>query len=488
MPGVPVSTTTISSVGAGVPQSAALTASGRSVGSPPSPELTPGQACRIAISAQQLGAPPRASDAPSINRGHLMRLVRSIGLLQIDSVNVLARAHLLPIFSRLGPYPVSVLDGAAWPRSSRDRLLVEAWAHVASLIPLSVQPLVRWRQQQFATEPWGRVDTLRRNHPGFLDTVLAVIAEQGPSSAGDIEKALEAPGRETSGWWEWSITKTACEYLFAVGAIGVAYRRGFERCYDLIERVLPPEILATPTPAVSDAKRALLALAARSHGIGTVADLADYYRVSVRSARTALAELVEDGEVTQVRVRGWKEPAFLHKDARIPRRVNGSALLCPFDPLIWARERTERLFGTRYRIEIYVPAAQRQYGYYVLPLLVGERIVGRFDLKADRATGRLLVQASWSEQGSGHSTEQDSERQPDPAAAADAAAVELARMAGWLGLEETVVLPRGDLWRTLAARPGMRLGSAGEARAAEAGAADVKAADVTATELEQATR
>ena len=148
-----------------------------------------------------------------------MRLVRSIGLLQIDSVNVLARAHLLPLFSRLGPYPVSVLDGAAWPRASRDRLLVEAWAHVASLIPLSVQPLVRWRQEQFATEPWGRVDTLRRNHPGFLDTVLAVIAEQGPSSAGDIEKALEAPGRETSGWWEWSITKTACEYLFAVGAI-----------------------------------------------------------------------------------------------------------------------------------------------------------------------------------------------------------------------------------------------------------------------------
>ena len=323
-----------------------------------------------------------------------MRLVRSIGLLQIDSVNVLARAHLLPIFSRLGDYPVSVLDGAAWPRSSRDRLLVEAWAHVASLIPLSVQPLVRWRQEQFATEPWGRVDTLRRNHPGFLDTVLAVIAEQGPSPAGDIEKALEAPGRETSGWWEWSITKTACEYLFAVGAIGVAYRRGFERCYHLIERVLPPEILATPTPAVADAKRALLALAARSHGIGTVADLADYYRISVRSARIALAELVEEGEVTQVRVRGWKEPAFLHKDARIPRRVNGSALLCPFDPLIWARDRTERLFGTRYRIEIYVPAAQRQYGYYVLPLLVGEQIVGRFDLKADRATGRLLVQAS----------------------------------------------------------------------------------------------
>jgi len=468
MPGVPVSTTVRSTtVRSG---SAGSAGARRSAGSPPSPELTPGQARRIAISAQQLGAPPRPADAPAINRGHLIRLVRSIGLLQIDSVNVLARAHLLPIFSRLGDYPVSVLDGAAWPRSSRDRLLVEAWAHVASLIPLSVQPLVRWRQEQFATELWGRVDTMRRNHPGFLDTVLAVIAEQGPSSAGDIEKALEAPGRETSGWWEWSITKTACEYLFAVGAIGVAYRRGFERCYHLIERVLPPEILATPTPAVADAKRALLALAARSHGIGTVADLADYYRISVRSGRIALAELVEEGEVTQVRVRGWKEPAFLHKDARIPRRVNGSALLCPFDPLIWARERTERLFGTRYRIEIYVPAAQRQYGYYVLPLLVGEQIVGRFDLKADRATGRLLVQASWSEQDT------------DSAAAADVAAVELVRMAGWLGLGETVVLPRGDLWRTLADRPGMRVGSAGEVSAAEDSAAEDSAAEDSAAE------
>jgi len=212
-------------------------------------ELTAGQARRIAIAAQQLATPlpPIGAGDRAINRGHLNRLLQAIGLLQIDSVNVLARAHLLPIFSRLGPYPYALLEGAAWPRRSADRLLLEAWAHVASLVPIGIEPLLRSRRQRFVDEPWPRVDAVRRDHPGFLDTVLAVIDEQGPMSAGDIEKALEAPGRGISGWWEWSITKTACEYLFAVGAIGVAYRRGFERCYDLMERVLPAAVLAAPT-------------------------------------------------------------------------------------------------------------------------------------------------------------------------------------------------------------------------------------------------
>jgi hypothetical protein len=414
------------------------------------PELTAGQARRIAIAAQQLAGPvrpPAGSAGRVVNRGHLNRLLESIGLLQIDSVNVLARAHLLPIFSRLGPYPYALLEGAAWPRRSADRLLLEAWAHVASLVPVGIEPLLRWRQARFAAEPWARVDGLRRDHPGFLDTLLGVIDERGPSSAGDIEKALEAPGRGTSGWWEWSMTKTACEYLFAIGAIGVAYRRGFERCYDLMDRVLPAWVRAMPTPEVGDAKRASLALAARAHGIGTAADLADYYRIKLTAARTALAELVEEGEVLPVRVRGWKEPAYLHRDARIPRKVSGAALLCPFDPLIWERDRTERLFDFHYRIEIYTPQEKRQYGYYVFPLLVGEQLVGRFDLKADRLGSRLLVQASWVEQDT------------DAAAAADAAAVELLRMAEWLELGEVVVMQRGDLWPTLASRPGMRVGS-----------------------------
>ena len=414
------------------------------------PELTAGQARRIAIAAQQLAGPVRPLTGPvgrGINRGHLNRLLDSIGLLQIDSVNVLARAHLLPIFSRLGPYPYSLLEGAAWPRRSGDRLLLEAWAHVASLVPVGIEPLLRWRQAKFAAEPWPRVDAVRRDHPGFLDTVLSVIDERGPSSAGEIEKALEAPGRGISGWWEWSITKTACEYLFAIGAIGVAYRRGFERCYDLMDRVLPEWVTALPTPDVADAKRASLALAARAHGIGTAADLADYYRIKLTSARVALAELAEEGEVVPVRVRGWKEVAYLHRDARIPRKVSGAALLCPFDPLIWERDRTERLFDFHYRIEIYTPQEKRQFGYYVFPLLVGEQLMGRFDLKADRLGSRLLVQASWVEWDA------------DAAIAADAAAVELTRMATWLGLAEVVVMQRGDLWATLASRAGMTVGS-----------------------------
>ena len=412
-------------------------------------ELTAGQARRIAIAAQRLSAPPRANNGAvdkAINRGHLKGLLKAIGLLQIDSVNVLARAHLLPIFSRLGPYPAALLNDAAWPRGG-ERLLLEAWAHVASLVPVEIEPLLRWRQARVAAEPWTRVDAVRRDHPGFLDAVLGVIDEQGPSSAGDIERALEAPGRGTSGWWEWSITKTACEYLFAIGAIGVAYRRGFQRCYDLMDRVLPPWVRATATPDVADAQRATLALAARAHGIGTVADLADYYRIKVQPARVALADLVEQGEVIPVRVQGWQEVGYLHRDARIPRKAAGAALLCPFDPLIWERDRTERLFDFHYRIEIYTPPAKRQFGYYVFPLLVGEQLVGRFDLKADRDTSRLLVQASWSQQG------------VDRALAADAAAVELSRMAGWLGLADVVVMPRGDLSGTLASRPGMVMGN-----------------------------
>jgi uncharacterized protein len=416
-------------------------------------DLSAGAARRIAIAAQQLAVPiPFPSTAiaagnRTINRGHLNRLLQAIGLLQIDSVNVLARAHLLPIFSRLGAYPVSLLEGAAWPARSRDRLLVEAWAHVASLVPVGIHPLLRWRQQEAANEPWPRVAAIRRDHPGFLEAVLAVIDERGPCSAGEIERALEAPGSGVSGWWEWSVTKFTCEYLFDTGAIGVAGRRGFERRYDLIDRVLPASITAVPTPAEADAKRALVALAARAHGIGTVSDIADYYRIKVASARTALADLVEEGEVTQVRVQGWKELAYLHRDARIPRKVAGAALLCPFDPLIWERRRTERLFDFHYRIEIYTPSPKRQYGYYVFPLLLGERLVGRFDLKADRIGSRLLVQAAWVEPGA------------DPGLTADAAAVELARMADWLGLAEIVVMPRGDLYKTLASRPGVRLGN-----------------------------
>lgn len=423
-------------------------------------ELPASQARRIAIAAQRLDAappsPPAPPAAPSrpgppvppwpVNRGHLRRLVDAVGVLQIDSVNVLARAHLLPVFSRLGPYPTDLLDGAAWPARARDRFLVESWAHMASLIPVEREPLLRWRQRGKVDGPWGMVKRLHDDHPGFLGVVLDAIEELGPSSAGDIERALEAPGRGVAGWWEWSVTKIACEHLFATGAIAVARRRGFERIYDLTERVLPPAIAAAPTPAEPDAKRELVALAARAHGVGTVGDLADYYRMGVADTKRALADLVEDGRVVPVTVDGWSDPAFLHRDARIPRRADGTALLSPFDPLIWRRQRTERIFGFHYRIEIYTPAPKRTYGYYVLPLLVGDRLAGRFDLKADRATGRLLVRAAWVEPDA------------DAGSTADAATVELGRMSRWLGLDEVVVLPRGNLARDLAGalarRPG----------------------------------
>ncbi|SDP41600.1 hypothetical protein SAMN04515671_4126 [Nakamurella panacisegetis] len=404
----------------------------------PQLQITAAQARRTAIAAQGLSAPLPAA-AGAYNRGHLRRLVDRIGLLQIDSVNVLARAHYLPLFSRLGQYRVDLLAGAAWPARPADRTLLETWAHEASLVPIELQPLLRWRQRKFVDGPWSSAAKLRAEHPGFLEDVLAVVRDHGPLSAGEIEKVLEAPGRGKPGWWEWSATKTASEYLFAVGAIGTSFRRGFERVYDLTERILPAAVLATPTPAEFEAKKALIARSARAHGIGTVGDLADYYRIRNDDAKRALLELVEDGDVLPVQVRGWRDIAFLHRDAKMPRKVTGRALLCPFDPLIWERARTERLFDFRYRIEIYTPAPKRVYGYYVFPLLVGDELVGRFDLKSDRATGRLLVQAAWHEPGT------------VPGEVAQAASAELSRMARWLDLDEVAIMPRGNLHGALAA-------------------------------------
>ena len=365
-------------------------------------------------------------------------MVNRIGLLQIDSVNVLARAHYLPLFARLGEYDTELLAGAAWPGHRADRLLLETWAHEASLVPMEAEPLLRWRQQKFVNGPWATAARLRVEHPGFLDDVLAAVGDFGPVSAGEIEKLLQAPAKGKPGWWEWSASKTACEYLFATGAIATAFRRGFERVYDLRERIVPAGIRAIPTPTEADAKRELMARSARSHGIGTVRDLADYYRIRNDHAKAALAELVEEGVVLPVEVQGWRDLGYLHRDAKMPRTVNGRALLCPFDPLIWERARTERMFDFHYRIEIYTPAPKRTYGYYVFPLLIDDRLAGRFDLKADRATGRLLVQASW------HEPEEV------PGAVAAAAAPELHRMARWLGLSEVAVLPRGNLAGVLA--------------------------------------
>ncbi len=399
----------------------------------PALTLTAAQARRTAIAAQQLHRPRPGAVA---DRGHLRRLVGKIGLLQIDSVNVLARAHYLPVFARLGSYPTGLLDGAAWPARPKDRLLIESWAHVASLVPVETEPLLRYRQQLMA-DRW-RPTKLLEQHPDFLPRVLAAIDEHGPISAGDIEKVLEAPGKGKPGWWEWSATKQICEYLFVSGRTAVAGRRAFERQYDRYDKVLPAEVLARPTPDIAAAKRALTALAIEHHGIGTVGDIADYYRLRNDDTQRALIELAEEGTVLPVAVRGWKERAWLSAAAVMPRTATGRALLGPFDPLIWHRPRTERMFGVRYRIEIYTPQHKRVHGYYVFLLLVGDVLAGRFDLKADRATGRLLVQASWLEPKS----------QPGPTA--EAAAEQLAEMARWLGLDHVVVAAKGDLYRPLA--------------------------------------
>jgi uncharacterized protein len=356
-----------------------------------------------------------------------------LGLHQIDSVNVLARAHYLPAFSRLGGYDRALLDRMAW---GRPRRLFEAWAHEASLLPLALHPLLRWRtaRAERGEGVWGSMRPFATERRAEADALLARIAADGPVAASDV-----AESRGPGGWWGWSDAKRTLEWLFAAGRIATAARRGsFERVYDLTERVIPAAVLALPTPTEADAHRALLARAGAALGIATAADLRDYFRQKPADADPRVPELVEAGVLREVRVRGWSQRVFLHADARIPRRVRAAALLAPFDPLVWERSRTERLFGTRYRIEIYVPAEKRVHGYYVLPFLLDEAIVARVDLKADRQAGLLRVQSAHAESGA----------PPDTPARLMA---ELRRMAEWLGLADVAVAPRGDLAPALGA-------------------------------------
>jgi uncharacterized protein YcaQ len=370
---------------------------------------------RIALAAQGFG---RARPA-AVNAGHLHRTVERLSLHQIDSVNVLVRAHYLPAFSRLGSYDRALIDAAAWG-PKRKRTLFEYWAHEASLLPLHLHPLLRWRMAQAERGEigWAHLRAFAGERRGAADAVLARIRSEGPLAASDFED-----GKGLGGWWAWGEAKRALEWLFWAGLVTTATRKpSFERVYDLPERVLPPAVLALPTPVPSDAKRQLVDRAARTLGIAAASDLRDYFRLDPQSARDAITELVDEGALLPVAVERWKTPAFLHKDARVPRRIAGQALLAPFDPLVWERSRTERLFGFRYRIEIYTPAHKRVHGYYVLPFLLDDRLVGRVDLKADRQNSRLLVrQVTW---------EAD-----QPADADDRLRAELRLMADWLGLE-----------------------------------------------------
>jgi hypothetical protein len=392
--------------------------------------LSVGQARRLAIGAQGLTG-TRATSPP--DRRHLRRVLKHTGLLQIDSVNVLARAHYLPAFSRLGPYPVDLVDRMAFTH----RELFEYWGHEAALLPVELHPLMRWRMARWEKrlDDWGRLAKVKQERPGYVEWVYDEVVRRGPVSAGEVAEDQKR-GNEEWGW-NWTDAKTALEYLFFVGRVTTSSRRNFERLYDLPERVLPERILALPTPDEHEAQRQLLLRAARLHGVGTLGDLADYFRIKNPEARPRIAELVEDGRLEPVEVRGWSQPAYALPDVVVPRRMAGSSLLVPFDPLIWERDRTERLFGFRYRIEIYVPAHKRVHGYYVLPFLLGDALVARVDLKADRAAGVLRVQAAWLEPGA-------------PAHTAEALAAELTLVMQWLGLDDVVVEPRGDLATALA--------------------------------------
>jgi uncharacterized protein YcaQ len=386
------------------------------------PRLSACQARRIALASQGLAA--RRPEGPATRRD-LRKLALRLGAIQIDSVNVLARAHYLPAFSRLGVYPLALLEDEAWGKRPS---LFEYWGHAASLMPLALQPLLRWRMTRTRAMREGHWGKFSRERHDYIGRVLAEVERRGAVTGGDF-----ADGPRKRGWWNWSHGKHALEWLFAAGLIATKTRRGFERVYDLTERVIPRAVLEQPTPDEPDAHRALLMIAARAMGVATEGDLRDYFRMPVTETRACLADLVAAGELQLVDVEGWRQSAYLAADAKVPRALAACTLLSPFDSLIWRRERTERLFGTRIRLEIYTPAHKREHGYYVLPFLLGESIAARVDLKADRQARRLLVQAAHLEPGA------------DRAAVVPCLAGELLRLADWLNLCEVAILKKGNL-------------------------------------------
>ncbi len=385
------------------------------------PDLSNSEARRIALAAQGF-ATPRNGKSPTL--GDLRRVVDQIGLVQIDTVNVLSRAHYMPFYSRLGPYENQMADDLAY----KHRELYEYWGHAATFIPIHLYPVLSHRMTRQRRGKW--LQQIEDEHPGFLKEVLAEVKENGPLSVGD----LEDPGGRTGPWWGLSKGKMALEWHFDSGNVGVNYRKNFTRYYDLPERFVPPEHLNATPLTEDEANREMLLLSAKHHGIGTRADLADYYRIKMPKARPALLELVASGELEEVSVDGWDEPAYKLPATDVPsERIGAHSLVSPFDSLIWYRDRTERMFGMRYRIEIYVPEKKREYGYYVFPFLMDEELVARVDLKADRQKKRLLVQSAHLEE------------RRDALAVSAALSEELATMARWLGLNRVVVGRKGDL-------------------------------------------
>ncbi|MDQ5840703.1 MAG: winged helix DNA-binding domain-containing protein [Chloroflexota bacterium] len=386
--------------------------------------LTRAQARRIAIVAQGF-ADPRPAPGEATMR-HVQRVIDRVGVIQIDSVNVLTRSQYLPFFSRLGPYDTALLDRA---RDVGPRRLVEYWAHEASLIPPQTWALLNFRMERALSDSWGGMQRVARDHPELVQAVFAEVTSRGPLTSRQLESALEhdLPRDKTEWGWNWSLVKAAVEHLFWAGQISSAGRSSqFERRYASLQRVLPNTVAAqsispADRPSDADAFRRLMLIAAKAHGVGTEQCLRDYFRLRPEQARPALEALVAAGDLAPVRVDGWRRPAYLHKDARIPRRVHAEALLSPFDSLIWQRDRTRALFDFHYRLEIYVPAHLRVHGYYVLPFLYGDTLVARVDLKADRAADTLRV----------HAIHWEPSAPPEAKPALDR---HLADMASWLGL------------------------------------------------------
>jgi uncharacterized protein YcaQ len=361
----------------------------------------------------------------------LRRVLRQLGVLQLDYVNVLVPAHYQVLFARVGPYDRKLLDRLVY----KQREFTEQWAHEACFVPMDAWPLLRYRREEHRIRPPFFARFIAENGE-YSERVLDIIRAEGAKSAESLPEP-EGLANKTVSWYG-SITRAVLEALFATGRLAVRERRSnLARVYDVPERVIPEEHYST-VMSRSDAIRELVRRAAAAHGIGTASDIGDYYRMPPKDAKTAVADLLDSGEIRTVSVEGWREPAYLHKGARLPGRAEACRLLSPFDPVVWFRPRASRLFGFDYRIEIYTPESQRKWGYYVLPFLMGETIAGRFDLKADRAAGRLVVRAAYVEPGH------------EPREVASAACAELRLEAEWLGLESVVVEPRGNLASALA--------------------------------------
>ncbi|MCY3618116.1 MAG: winged helix-turn-helix domain-containing protein [Acidimicrobiaceae bacterium] len=390
-------------------------------------ELSVSQARRIALAAQGF---TDSAPAGRVDRRHLRRVMGRLKLLQLDSVPVVVRTQYLPPFSRLGCYDPALLDRIAYT----DDEWFEAWAHEASLLPVGDEPLLRWQKQRAEQgDTWKNLVELAHRESQYVAEVLAQVAER-PLTAGE----LTDPRRRDGEWWgSRSLGSIALDWLFRIGAVGIRRRGNFTKEFDLLERIVPAAVLARPTPSAGEAQRELLVRSAEALGVGSATDLIDYYRLPVREGRTQLREVVDSGLLAEVAVEGWTEPAYMHPGARLPRSVDALTVLSPFDPIVWNRDRAARLWNFDYRIEIYVPAAKRVYGYYVLPVLDGEQLVARLDVKTDRPGGTLRVLGAFAEPGVDHG------------ALAERLRPHLHDLARFVGVDDVGYGDRGDLMAAL---------------------------------------